>query len=425
MHLEPYILIIAIIGLASLAMTWLPKLLENLPFSYPILFVAVGALLFWLPLELPIPEPTKYNTYVVHLTELGVIITLMGTGLKLEREFNWQNWSVPFRLVTITMLLSISILAVMAWGIVGLTPAAAILLGAILAPTDPVLAGDVQVGPPSEGKEDHVRFSLTAEAGLNDGMAFPFVWLAIEIALAGNTEQGWLGTWLWQDLLYRIAAGVAVGYLLGRVLVYLVFYLPKKTSFPKAEDALLALAATLVSYAFAEILQGYGFIAVFITGLTFGSYERHEKLHRELHDFTDQLERLLVVILLIVFGGSLVYGLLDHLTWAGALVGLVFVFIVRPLAGWVGLLGVRITKKERAAISFFGIRGIGSFYYLAFALYKVEFKNTEALWSITGFVVLVSIILHGITATPVMKYLDLRRIKEGRKEDEFLKKSKA
>ena len=126
MHLEPYILIIAIIGLASLAMTWLPKLLENLPFSYPILFVAIGALLFWLPLELPVPEPTKYNTYVVHLTELGVIITLMGTGLKLEREFNWQNWSVPFRLVTITMLLSITFLAVMAWGIMGFTTAAAI-----------------------------------------------------------------------------------------------------------------------------------------------------------------------------------------------------------------------------------------------------------------------------------------------------------
>ncbi len=403
-----------------MAMTWLPQILDNIPFSYPILFVGLGALLFWLPLDLPIPEPVKYNTYVVHLTELGVIITLMGTGLKLDKKINWTNWNAPFRLVTITMLLCITALAVMAWGIIGFTPAAAILLGAVLAPTDPVLAGDVQVGPPSEGKEDHVRFSLTAEAGLNDGMAFPFVWLAIEIALAADSESGWLGTWFWQDLVYRLAAGVAVGYLFGRLLAYLVFYLPRKSKFPKAQDALLALAATLVSYSVTEIIQGYGFIAVFITGLTFGNYESHEKYHRELHDFTDQLERLLVVVLLIAFGGALVNGLLDHLTWTGALVGLAFIFVVRPLAAWVGLLGVRITKKEKAAISFFGIRGIGSFFYLAFALYKVDFRDTEALWSITGFVVLVSIILHGILAMPVMRYLDLRRIKDGRKEDELL-----
>lgn len=139
-----------------------------------------------------------------------------------------------------------------------------------------------------------------------------------------------------------------------------------------------------------------------------------------MHHFSDQIERLLVIILLILFGGSLVNGLLDHLTWPGALVGLAFIFMIRPLAGWLGLIGVSITKKEKAAISFFGIRGIGSFYYLAFALHKVEFKNTEELWSITGFVVLVSIILHGISATPVMKYLDLRRLKAGMEEDEFL-----
>jgi sodium/hydrogen antiporter len=176
----------------------------------------------------------------------------------------------------------------------------------------------------------------------------------------------------------------------------------------------LALSATLLVYGLTEMIHGYGFIAVFIAGLTLGSYERSHNYHKEMHDFTDQMERLLMVIVLIPFGGSLVKGLLSELTWEGALLGLALLFIIRPLTGLVALIGTNANLKEKLAISFFGIRGIGSFYYLSFALYKTNFTHTEELWSIVSFIVVVSIVLHGITASPVMRYLDLRRLKEER-----------
>jgi sodium/hydrogen antiporter len=215
--------------------------------------------------------------------------------------------------------------------------------------------------------------------------------------------------------LYKIVAGVGMGYLLGKLMAFLVFQVPKKIKgFPKARDGFVALSITLIVYGVTEMIHGYGFMAVFVAGLTLGGYERHHHYHKEMHDFTDQMERLLMVIVLIPFGGSLVKGMFDELTWQGALVGLALLFIIRPLSSWVGLLGINISPKEKMAISFFGIRGIGSFYYLAFAMYKTTFTHEEEIWAVVSFIVVVSIFLHGITAFPVMRHLDLRRLKEER-----------
>ena len=406
--MDPYILIITIVGVAALAMAWLPTWMENVPFSYAILFVGLGFLLYKLPLHLPVPDPLENKEVAVRLTELGVITTLMGTGLKINRDFSWQNWKIPFLLVLITMLLCIGALGFLGWWVLGLTPASALLLGAAMAPTDPVLAADVQVGPPSDEKEDHVRFSLTSEAGMNDGMAFPFTWLAIALALA-TPNQDWFWPWLWRDFFYKIIAGVGVGYLLGRGLSFLVFSLPKKSGFPKTRDGFVAIATTLLVYGLTEMVHGYGFIAVFVAALTIGSHEKPHRYHRELHDFTEQIERIFLVILLLLLGGSLATGLLRPLTTEGILIGLAFIFIIRPAMAFLTLLRQKITVREKIAISFFGIRGIGSFYYLAFALTEAVFAEEKELWAIAGFIVLISVLVHGILASPVMRYLDLRR----------------
>ncbi|WP_276499549.1 cation:proton antiporter [Pontibacter litorisediminis] len=411
-----YILAITIVGLAALSMAWVPSLLKQTTFSYPILFLLLGVLIYLLPAELPIPDPLWKEDYVVHLTELSVIISLMSTGLKLRRKVSWRNWQVPLRLISITMLLCIGSLAVLGATVLGMSVAAAILLGAVLAPTDPVLAEQVQVGPPNDKEEDDVRFSLTAEAGLNDGMAFPFTWLAVVIAIAAQATDGeWLTTWLLRDLLYRIVAGVAIGYLIGRGLAFLIFRLPQISKFPRAQEGFLALSATLVIYGVTEMAHGYGFIAVFVGAITMSSCEPEHDYHTEMHDFVNQVEHILMVILLLLFGGSLVFGLLDNLTWQGAAVGLVFLFVIRPLSGLLGMWGVEMPLREKLAISFFGIRGIGSFFYLSFALDKVAFVNAEQLWSVVGFIVLVSIVLHGITATKSMSYLDYLRARSGKR----------
>lgn len=409
--MSTYIIVITLVGLAALTMAWVPKLLSRTFISYPIVYLTLGALTYLLPVELPAPDPIWQEEYVVHLTELSVIISLMGTGLKIRRKVNWRNWQVPLRLVSITMLFCIGGLALLGWGVLGLSAAAAILLGAVLAPTDPVLAEQVQVGPPNEVEEDDVRFSLTAEAGLNDGMAFPFTWLAVVIAIAAQTtDPEWLSGWLLRDLLYRIIVGAAVGYALGRGLAYLIFKLPRTSSwFPKAQEGFVALSATLVVYGATELLHGYGFIAVFVAAITMSNCEPEHDYNTQMHDFINQVERILMVILLIVFGGSLVTGLLNYLTWQGAAVGLLFLFVIRPIGGYLGMWGIKLPAREKVAISFFGIRGIGSFFYLSFALDKIDFAEAGQLWAVAGFIVLVSVVLHGVTASKAMQYLDLKR----------------
>jgi NhaP-type Na+/H+ or K+/H+ antiporter len=167
------------------------------------------------------------------------------------------------------------------------------------------------------------------------------------------------------------------------------------------------------------MVGGYGFMAVFFTALTMSSYEEEHEYHTEMHDFVLQVERILMVVLLILFGGSLVSGILDHLTWNDVFISLAFLFIVRPLTSLVAIYNMGCSWREKMAISFFGIRGIGSFFYLSFALSKIDFVDADRLWSIVAFIVMVSIILHGVSASRVMDYLDLNRRKSFRKPQKF------
>ncbi|MBD2716447.1 cation:proton antiporter [Microvirga sp. STR05] len=404
-----YNLILVVLGVAILAVAWLPSLLRKYPLSYPIIFVGLGALVFRLPLGLPHPDPIQHSSFITHLTEICVTVALTGTGLKIDRKFSLWRWRAPLQLVLVLMVITIGVFTVVAWKLGGLLPASAVLLAATLAPTDPVLAGDVQVGKPGEGGEDNVRFSLTGEAGLNDGLAFPFVHLAaLLLPLAALPLADGLVHWVWMDVLYRTAVGVAGGWLAGKVLSYLIFDLPHRVKINPEAYGFVALAVTLTAYGLIELLHGYGFLAVFVAAVTLRAHERSHEYHTEMHEFTDQLERLFIVVILILFGGALVNGLLAPLTWSGAALGLFLLLILRPMGGILTLGRSRVSWPERLVISFFGIRGIGSFFYLAYALSKHDFPQARELWAITGFTVLTSMVLHGALATPVMNWLDRR-----------------
>lgn len=397
-----YLVIITIVGLAALLMAWMPSISRITRVSYSVFYVLFGAALYLAFGDvLPKPDPIANNSITLHLTELVVIVSLMGTGLKIDQRFSLSNWRVPFRLVSITMIVSIGIVTLLGVYFIGLDLPTAILLGAVLAPTDPVLASDVQVGPPMEDKQDDVKFSLTAEAGMNDGTAFPFTWLALILAL-GGTDFSNLNEWFWRDFIYRTIAGIALGFIMGRVLAYFVFTLPDSNKAIQVKDGFVAISATLLVYGFTEMLHGYGFIAVFVAAITLRNYEMQHKYVKQLHDFTDQIERLLVCIVLILFGGSLVNGILDALTWPMAIVSLLFLLAVRPAAAWISLSRVGLHHREKKAISFFGIRGMGSFFYLAFALSQFNFTKAAELWAICSFVVLLSVVMHGFTATTIM-----------------------
>jgi sodium/hydrogen antiporter len=405
--MDPYVLMITIIGLASLGMAWLPSISQRTQISYAIFYVMIGAGLFALfDKYLPEPDPILHAEFTTHFTELVVIVSLMGTGLKIDQPFSFKKWTTPFRLVSITMILCIIIVTFLAIWLLDFDLPSALLLGAVLAPTDPVLASDVQVEPPMEGRQENVKFSLTVEAGMNDGMAFPFTWLAIVMATIGMDSYGDLGTWFIKDVIYRIIAGVVCGILLGKLLAILVFYLPEKKKFVAIKDGFVGIAATLVVYGITELVQGYGFVAVFVSAITLRNYEIDHKYHKKLHEFTDQIEKIMLSIVLIAFGGSLIDGILKPLTWPMIILGIVFLIAVRPATSWIGMIGTRLTSKEKLVISFFGIRGIGSFFYLSFALNRGGFSDKKELWAIVSFIVLLSILIHGLTATRALRKME-------------------
>lgn len=400
-------LIFALIGVGALLAGILPRALERRPLSMPIAFLALGMIVFALPLDLPKPDPLAHPVLAQHLTEVGVIVALMGAGLKIDRPLGGRRWASTWRLLMIAMPVTIAAMALLGWWWAGLVPAAALLLGAALAPTDPVLAADVQVGEPTdeEDSEDEVRFALTSEAGLNDGLAFPFVYAAIAMAAAAGGP--WLGEWALQDVLYKGAAGVAGGLLVGKLLGRLFFRAQRDTlRLSRHSEGFLALAATFLTYGLVEVVGGYGFLAVFIAARAIRSAERSHEYHQVLHDFAEQIERLLTVLLLLLFGGAVVGGLLAPLTWPAALAGLALILVIRPLTGFLSLRGAPGYAAEHWVIGAFGIRGIGSFYYLAYATSHIAVPRAELLWATVGFVVFVSVVLHGIAATPVMRLLD-------------------
>ncbi|WP_414631347.1 cation:proton antiporter [Brevundimonas sp. UBA2416] len=388
-------------------MSWAPVGLRRLPLTLAILCVAVGVLVFSTGLLSFNPDPRTWDTATERLTELVVIISLMGAGLKLDRPPGWRSWATTWRLLIVAMPLTIAAVAWLGWAGLGFSLALALLFGACMAPTDPVLAADVQVGPPKSGNEDEVRFGLTSEAGLNDALAFPFVHLAILAAAGGLATQAGLSDWFTIKVGWKLLAGLAAGWLIGKVFGHLLFR--RRRSLSKFGDGLIALAATLIAYAAAELIHGYGFLAVFVCAVTIRASERDHDFHQEMHDFSDQIERLLMMLLLVLFGGALANGLLSSLTWTDALIGLAVVFVVRPVAGLLAMTGSGQPWRERLLLAFLGIRGVGSVYYLAYGINHGEFGDSERIWAVVGFIILVSILVHGVTATPLLDRLTRRR----------------
>ncbi len=411
---DAYILVLTGLGVLIALVTWLPLALRRLPLSLPIVCIGLGAAIFSIPQITLRPLPTLYPEITERFAEFVVIIALMGAGLKIDRGFKWRDWAVTWRLLAITMPLGIlAITLLVAWGI-GLPWAFALLVAASLAPTDPVLAADVQVGPPNAGEEDEVRFGLTSEAGFNDGLAFPFVHLAIGLATVATMDVAWFAGWFGYHVLWAIAAGIATGWVIGRLFGWLTFHIPAESRLAKTGDGIIALAATLVSYGLGQMLHSYGFLAVFVTALSFRGAHRNHEFQRDMHDITEQVERIAMMVLLLLLGGALVSGILSAVTWIDFAIALMILLVVRPATALIGLAGLPAGRSEKLTLAFFGIRGVGSLYYLAYGLNRLEFAYAERLWALVALVVLLSILLHGLTVTPVMRAVDR---KQGRDPD--------
>jgi NhaP-type Na+/H+ or K+/H+ antiporter len=425
-----------LLGLSLLLALVLPQVTRGVALSPPMVLVGLGMLIGTLPLSDEVSlDPRDNRVLVTHVTELTVLVSLMGVGLAIDRMLDprsrqsWRSWSPVWRLLLITMPLTVAGVFLLGWWVAGLAPAAALLLGAVLAPTDPVLASDVQVGEPltddlddPDGEDrppedDDIRFSLTAEAGLNDGLAFPFVHLSL-LVMAGGFGVADGAEWIGWYVLGKVALGVLVGLVVGWLLGRQAFRSRAETlRLAEHGEPMLALAALLAAYGAAELLGGYGFLAVFVCAMTLRDSERGHSYQRAMHGVVERLERLLTLLVLLVLGMAMTRGLLQHLDWRGMVVALALVLVVRPVAGYVAVAVLPrderadggLDRGEMAAVAFFGVRGVGSLFYLAYAASQEHLPDEAWLWSTVAFTVIVSVLLHGVTATPAMARLDARR----------------
>lgn len=411
-----YIPILLSLGAIILLIAWLPLILRKLPLTLPLICVLIGAAIFtFTPFADYGPYPAETPILIEKATELIVIISLMGAGLKIGRPFSFRGWQITVRMLAICMPLTILALLFLSGAMLGLGIVSALLLASCLAPTDPVLASDVQIEKPQCDEESEARFALTSEAGLNDALTFPFVNLAIALAVAGGFSWQTVGGWALEDVLIKLSVGLVTGLAAGWIFGKIVYALPTGTRLSRTGDGFVALGATLSIYALTELLHGYGFLAVFLAGLMLRRASRENDFNDRLHDFADETERLLMMVMLVFFGGMLASGgYLSAVGWREIGFAAVALFVVRPLAGMIGLIGVKRPPLERFIISFFGIRGLGSVYYLSYALNHAEFEQEIVLWEVMGLIILMSIILHGFLVTPLMGRLD--RHLEGRQK---------
>lgn len=417
-----------VIGALLITMALAGSLMKRLPVSASLLYLVVGYALGAAGWGVMAPDPHLRSAILERVSEVALLISLFSVGLKLGLPFSSHHWRLPLRLAFISMLLTIGLLTLLGIFWLSLPLGAAVLLGGILAPTDPVLASDVQVDEPHDS--DRLRFSLTGEGGLNDGGAFPFVMLGL--GLLGQHELG-SGGWQWLaiDVLWGLAGGLVIGAVLGAMIGKLVIYLRTRHQEAVGLDEFLALGLVALAFGVAQLVQASGFLAVFAAGLALQRVKERSRRQaapevgpaglqdKEAHlavathpnlagaymmqavrGFNEQLERIAEMVVVLAVGAMLAYVHVDLATTV--FVGLLF-FVLRPLSVWLGLLGAQVSGDQRLLIAWFGIRGIGSIYYLMYALnHGLSGPWAERAINVTLTAVAASIIMHGISVTPLM-----------------------
>ncbi len=406
---DVYAVALVFLGLAVAAAVGALSHQHDRAFSASLIYLALGlgaAVVIQLS-DLRWLDPVDDAVVVRRLAEFGVIVALFSTGLKLDRGLSWRGWASVARLLGIAMPLTIGAVVVFGTLGMGLSLGAAIVLGAVLAPTDPVLAGDIGVGPPGEEDEREPHFGITAEAGLNDGLAYPFVLLGLFVAARDGTD--WIPEWVLADLVWSIVAGVAIGAAMGYGAAALAVRLRDRRLLASEYDGWLALAAVLVIYGVTEVATAYGFLAAFAGGLAFRRYERDHELNARVHTGAEVTEKFAELALILLLGSTVTLAGLAEIGLGGWALVLILLFAIRPLATFAALLPTRLPLAERAFIGWFGIRGIGSFYYVAVALGAGVLEAAEAevvYWSVIACVG-VSIILHGVSSRPAARRVGL------------------
>ena len=420
-----------LVGVLLILMALSGTVLARLPLSSAMLYLVAGLAVSPLGLDRLAPNPRLHTLLLERLAEVVVLVSLFTAGLKLSPGLSDRRWLLPLRLAMTSMVITVAGVAAVAYLVLGWPVGACVLLGAILAPTDPVLASDVQVQHP--GDRDRLRFALTGEGGLNDGTAFPFVMLGL--GLMGLHEIGAFGwRWLVVDAIWSSVMGPVVGALLGLAIGRLVLHLRREHKEAVGLDDFLAMGLVALSYGVAQLLHANGFLAVFAAGMALRRLERSQTagpdsqkaveqakadpdqsiadavavhpqhapafMAQAVLGFNEQIERIGEVAVVITIGA-----MLWSVKWHPGAWWLVplLLLVIRPGAVALGLLRSSSSGGQRWLIGWFGIRGVGSLYYLMYAInHGVPSQLADPLIALTLSVVVTSIVVHGLSVTPMM-----------------------
>ena len=423
-----HIIWFVVAGLLFISMALAGSAVSRLPLTTAILYLVTGVLLGPHAAGLLQLDVVAHAPALERVTEIAVIVSLFTAGLKLRVPVLDARWLIAIRLAVISMGITVALIAAAVVLVTGAPWGVGIIAGAILAPTDPVLASDVQVAHPFD--RNRLRFALTGEASLNDGTAFPFLLLGLGVLGLHDLGAG-LWRWIAIDVVWATSAGLAIGGLLGTAVGRLVLYLRRTHREALGLDDFLALGLIALAYGTALACHTYGFLAVFAAGLALRRVERMasgregkpaaESLARAgvsatdvashpeeapaymaqaVLTFNEQLERIGEVAIVVVVGSLLSP---DLLSWRVLWLAPLLFLAIRPLSVLVGLAGAGVSRRELALTSWFGVRGIGSAYYLAYAVTAgLPDAYSESIVNVTLAMIAASVLMHGVTVTPLM-----------------------
>ena len=422
-----------LVGILMLTRGLTDTALKRLPVTSAIIYLAAGILLGPTLLNVFYFDPLKQSRLLELLTEIAVLISLFSAGVKMPVPVKWGKWRAPVRLAWVSMTITVMLIAGFSYYVLGLPLGAGILLGAILAPTDPVLATDVQTRHP--GDNDRLRFTLTCEAGMNDGTAFPFVMLGL--GLLGLHELGDFGwRWVMVDVIWATLGAIAIGALGGTLIAHIGWKLRGKEEKHQVLDDLVGLGLIGVVYGFAVYVTTWGFLAVFFAGVALRQAEMrlasmagipkdkleganaHNPASTPTSDgadppphivsvealvFKEHLERISELMLVLLLGGMMVRG---YWTWNAVAFALFLFLVARPVSVFIGLIGTSTSMRIRGISGWFGVRGIGSIYYLSYAIqHGLPTGLARDLTQMTLVVITLSILFHGTSVKPLLNLL--------------------
>lgn len=397
-----YDVVLVLVGVGLLLISLGRTLFERLNLNSTFVYLGVGMLVGPLLFRGQAEEALQVMPILERVAEFAVIVSLIVMGIRIGRPLEWRAWRSTARLVLVLMPATIAAVAALGVLLLGLPLGPAILLGAVLAPTDPILAGPLEEDSTTEDPED--RFGLSSEAGLNDGLAFPFIYLGLYVTLQPDAFSDWGATWLLRDVAWAVGAALPLGWLAGHGCGRLYIRQLERDAVSHQRHLFVPLALLLATYGFTEMVGAYGFLAAFTAGLGFrGAVAAGSDRLERFADFTESVDELAKAAALGMLGALLPWQVMLEKGWPAVGVALLLVVVLRPGLTWAATAGGGFSASERGYWAWFGIRGIGSIYYMSYAINRgLDDDVAAALFAIVSVVILTSVLLHGLSVRPYM-----------------------